>query len=757
MIAVVAAALVLWQAPGALRVANGTAQSLRLPAMAGPARLLFRARADFPRRAGSTFLLGIRSGDREIGPMADRRMPRLVAGDARAAAHGPVPRFDAGRWRVAFAPAATEADAFALEVGDLLRADAPTILTFTSGLAGAARPTPLVIENARLERDPDAAFPVPAPPPDWRTPRLRQPPAPPYEADADATHVRVRWSGGEVVITTTVVGDAHRLARALVRHPTHLEVRDTFANDGDAVLGLRVRHALATDEPWVHLAGRAEPSLTDAYAPWNPTVFAPVGAGGAGLVAEDDVFRQQLRVDYAAAGGAPSIGLRTDMLCLAPHDTVTLTWSVYPIASRSYWDFLNTLRDDWGANRPVPGSYVWFKPDEILAMPADRLRDALARAGVAVASMSGGWIDPRDPARPPHLGFGTDVGGPRFAALRARLRDAVQRLKAARPSIRVLLYFDAQRESASDAPSRFADGLLVDAAGRPERTDWGGRFSPSWSMVPTDANGFGRALAATARTLAGLGADGLYWDEIDAVDYATPRLTATPWDGRSCILADDGTVRARVGLANLVSAPVKLAIAGAAGMVLGNGPPTMRAFQDRADLRMIEAQHNDAWGAFAHLSTPLGYVGSAGRDVATIAAKIDEGLLVAGTGLDDHPDLVTRLFPLTPQYIQPGTLRGRERIVTTESGIHGWLRPDPIAAGGVRTDTRPPAGIHAWRVAADGTVATAPWHTKRRHGASLVRVRLRRGEIGIVEREVAVDSSALTMPPRAHSIAGFRP
>ncbi len=737
MIAAVAATLVLWQASGTLRVPNGASQSLRLPAVTGAARLVFHARADFPRRAGSTYLLGLRVGGRVVGPMADRRTSRLVGdaggtdqddmrGDARSAAS----RFDAGRWRVAFAPTATGDDAFALAIGDLLHADAPTIVTFTSGLAATPQPAPLVIDELRLERDDDARALAAAPPPDWRTPRLRLPALPRFEAEADPARVHVRWDGEDVEVRTTVGGGARRWERTLVRHPTHVEVRDTITNDGDAVLGLRVRHAIATAEPWVHLAGRPDPELTDAYAPWNPTVFTPVGAGGLGLVAEDDIFRQQLHVDYVASGGpstadASAIALRTDMLCLAPHDTVTLVWSVYPTASRSYWDFLNVVRADWGVNRSVPGSYVWFRPDDVLAMPASRLRDALARARVGVASMSGGWIDPRDAAHPPHLGFGSDVAGPRFAALRPRIRDAVARLKAARPDLRVLVYFDAQRESLPDTASRFGDSLLRDPSGRPERTDWGGRFSPSWSMVPTAANTFGRALAATANALRDLGADGLYWDEIDGVDYAGPRMTATPWDGRSCVLAEDGAVREQVGLVNLLSAPWKLAIAAAAGSILGNGPPTTRASQDRADVHMVEAQHNDVWGAFAHLSTPLGYVGAADRDGATLIAKIDEGLLIAGTGFGTHTELVAHLFPFTPEYIQPGTLRGRERIVTTESGTHGWLDGGDVA--------------RSWRCGRDGTLSPAPWHVKKRRGALLVHVRLGPGEIAVVERDLPID------------------
>jgi hypothetical protein len=155
--------------------------------------------------------------------------------------------------------------------------------------------------------------------------------------------------------------------------------------------------------------------------------------------------------------------------------------------------------------------------------PEDALRDALARRRIAVASMWGGWVDRTPEAH--RLRYRRPER--RLRPLRARIRTAVARLRAARPGITVLLYFDAQRDSSPDAPLRWADSVLVPA----ERTDWGGRYSPAWGMVPTAANGFGRALPAVVGAMRDLGADGLYWDEMDGVDYREPRLTHATWDG----------------------------------------------------------------------------------------------------------------------------------------------------------------------------------------------------------------------------------
>lgn len=706
-------AAVLWHAPATIRVPNGEVRTLEIPASTGPARLVLRAHAAYWRPAGSNPLLRIRIDGREVGLMRDRRTARLAGERTRDRG---LPRYDFGRWRVSQGPIATASDELALDVSDLLRPGQPTTLTLESAGAGALGATPVVVEDLRLETGETIETP-PEALIDWRRPRLALPPPPDFQVEADRERVRVSWNGDTREVRTVVIGGPHQWERRIERFPTHVEVRDTVTNGGADVVGLRIRHAVTTDAAAVHLGGSLDPDVGDAYSPWNPTVFTPFGgAGGIGLVAEDDVFRQQLYVDFDA--GDDTVGIRTDMLCLAPGESHTLVWSIYPVRTPSYWDFLNTLRNDWQVNHTVPGSFIWFTPEGILATPPDRLRDALARQHTAIAAMLGGWVDPSRTERPQLIGFGTAVLGDAFADYRDRIERAVRRLKEASPGLRVLLYFDAQRDSSPDAPRRFPDSVLRDAEGRPERVDWNGRYSTTWGMVPTAENAFGRAMGDVARAMRSLGGDGLYWDEMDGVDFRAPRLTTGTWDGRSCALGDDGAVHAKLGLVNLISEPVKLAYAGT-GFVLGNVPPTTRRFMQRPDVRMAET-HLSAFGPTAHLTTPLAYIGQRG-DFAMVRERIDEGLLVAGARMDYEHDIVARMFPFTPEYIQPGTLRGRERIITTESGTHGWRR----CAGDVR----------AFRYDAAGHEHVAEWRLKRRRGGAFLRVRLAPGEAAIVECE----------------------
>jgi hypothetical protein len=216
----------------------------------------------------------------------------------------------------------------------------------------------------------------------------------------------------------------------------------------------------------------------------------------------------------------------------------------------------------------------------------------------------------------------------------------------------------------------------------------------------------------------GLGADGLYWDEMDGVDFRAPRITAARSDDATCGDEDAGRLGARRGLVNLLSDAIKAEYADAAGRVLGNVPPTTRRCPARPDLRMVEAQEGVPWGPMAHLTTPLAYVGNR-PDFAIARAKIDEGLLPITTGLAVEHELVARLFPFTPEYLQPGTLRGHERILTTESGTHGWRN----CAGAVA----------AYRYDAAGREHRADWRLKRKQGGAYVRVRLASGEAAVLE------------------------
>src|SRR4029450_373008 len=96
------------------------------------------------------------------------------------------------------------------------------------------------------------------------------------------------------------------------RSTTRSAIREVRSWD----VGLRIRHAIPTGDAVVWVGGRPTAEGADAYNPWNPTVFVPFGRGGVGIVAEDNVLRNQPYVDNDLK--SRTAGLRTDMCVSAP-------------------------------------------------------------------------------------------------------------------------------------------------------------------------------------------------------------------------------------------------------------------------------------------------------------------------------------------------------------------------------------------------------------------------------------------------------
>jgi hypothetical protein len=471
-----------------------------------------------------------------------------------------------------------------------------------------------------------------------------------------------------------VRGPDYLLQRRALMTARKVEVADTFTNThAERGLGLLVRHRLMLEgqsSPVVRLAGSADPGVNEYFSAGNPSVHVGLGGFGVGLLCEDDVFRNQARLFYDS--DLDATGFRTEMLWLPPGGSYTLRWSVWPVASPEYYDFVNLIREEWGSNNDtVEGGWTFFDPDQILAMPMGTLRGLIERLGVRFACSWGGWVDRKRDAK--RIGFGAEVASDYWVSYRGRLKEATQRLHEAHPGIKVLIYYNALRDTHADASSRYPGSLLTGPGGH-EQTDFGGQYSQTWSMVPTAENGFGRAMLGLVDLyMDEIGADGLYWDEME---YTSPPITWSLRDGHTCILDPSTyTVRAEVGLTALLGEAFRLAVIEKVrhrgGAILGNSPPATRALLATRVQRMVEIQHNDTNHYEGDLATPLGY-GGGRADFANVTRALDQARLLVATSLDQKSDISRYLFPFTPLELHPGYLLGRERIVTMHSGRYGW-------------------------------------------------------------------------------------
>jgi len=427
----------------------------------------------------------------------------------------------------------------------------------------------------------------------------------------------------------------------------------------------------------------------------------------------------------------PFAGFRTDMLCLPAGEKYTLRWSVYPVASNDYYDFINLVREDWGANYTVEGAWTFFGPDTILKLPVEDIRQKFQRLGITRACYCGGWVDGKHDRK--KIGFGTGVMDPYWSDFRRRLREAAMKIREAVPGCKVLVYYDTQRDTSDGGHERFKDSWLTDPKGNQLSTEWSGQYSLTYSVVATLQDTFGKAMLQVAdRYLDEIKADGLYWDEMETTGYGAPLITHNMPDGFSCLLDPKAyTIDHEVGITTLLGEGHRLAVIdrvrakagsgamGDSGTLMGNGPCATKNILARKPQRMIEIQHNDSWCYEGNLESPLGYASSR-PDFGNWTRALGFATLLVGTRYDYEHEISRYVFPFTPLELHAGYLLGRERIIATHSGNYGW--PGESCA------------VKVWHFDKDGKLTAKQFPTTTTGHETRTKVELAEGEAVVIER-----------------------
>lgn len=486
--------------------------------------------------------------------------------------------------------------------------------------------------------------------------------------------VQLRDDGGEVLAG----GPDYRLHRSVQFTPGKVEVADQLTNvHRDSPLGLLARHEMSLkglQVPTVRLAGNPDPVVNEYYSPPNPSVHVSLPDQGIGLLCEDDVFRNQARL-FCTADASPVAGIRTEMLRLSPGETYTLRWSVYPVAGPDYFDFVNLVRQDWSANFTVDGPWSLFNPDWILSQPIDELRAKFAHLGIRYIISNGSWKAGQGANL--RRAFGMGALDDRWADHRSLLREAAARIREAAPDVKILVYYDSQRDSSEDNRERFRDSWWTDARDKQLSTTWNNN-KVTYSYVPTLKNSFGRAmLEAVDRYLSETHSDGIYWDEMEGFVYGRPPITYNQFDGHSCLLDPKRyTITREIGLTTLLAESQLLAVIDRVRSegrpLFGNGPPFTHAVLATGVPRMVETQHNDFWCYEANLGPPMGWTYEMGCAFSGTTRTLQMGLLPMGISLNVEHDISRYLFPFTPIELHHGYLLGEERIIALHDGNYRW-------------------------------------------------------------------------------------
>ena len=81
------------------------------------------------------------------------------------------------------------------------------------------------------------------------------------------------------------------------------------------------------------------------------------------------------------------------------------------------------------------------------------LREKFRRLGIRFACYCGGWVDPQHDRK--RIGFGSGVLDDYWTDFRTRLRQAAAKIRRACPEVKVLVYYDTQRDTSETGHERF--------------------------------------------------------------------------------------------------------------------------------------------------------------------------------------------------------------------------------------------------------------------------------------------------------------
>jgi hypothetical protein len=468
------------------------------------------------------------------------------------------------------------------------------------------------------------------------------------------------------------------LQRTITRHDDHLQVVDRFVNTLAEDLPLMYVHRAQVDRKsgTIYLAGvpiTQAKSITSTGE--HPATLVTWENSGFAMLSEDDLTRVQA-CNFAEDD---VVGIRNERLVVGKAKAVELEFSIYPLETGEFFDFINRVRRNWDVNFTLQGSLADTHSDSPgmnLGMPDAALKNHL----VNKAAMYGiAWV--------PYFNFpGLGWTDDEPVLRRQKMLD---RIRQVQPDFVRLMYYHAfsgfqDPRLQTDANLALLHSLYkVDAILRPDgsQADYSNPRMPLF--LPTEGSVWGKASESLLDyRLERSGFEGVFWDEIE---YSSVKYDYNPnhWDGVSAEI-DPTTHRIVRKITNvtLATQPWRLRLAEKImkkGALMGNGAPHTRSFTRMHFLRLVETSsiHNLI---LAQFYTPI-QVGDhlTERNEVDCYRNMVRGLDFGGVYywyrpeiVPTHPTLTSYMFPITPINLGRGFIIGRERILTNHSGFFGW-------------------------------------------------------------------------------------
>ena len=514
-----------------------------------------------------------------------------------------------------------------------------------------------------------------------------------YNLLADAASGESNWQ----VSTQALGGNRYRvnasgsfysIVRDIEVFPTHVYVEDTYTNNWSQDLGLLVYNEVPVISSqvnqsllsgWEKFGRQIETHVPD----YGPSVFFSDSNTGIGIVPVDDVYVVQA-IAYVDWQNAAGVG--TEKFALAPSDSHTLEWAVYPTGSKDYYDFINAFRTVEGRTATIEknAGFITQTPH----VPGRReipTADYIQKRGLDIGIIHNIAEIADDPD--------IHVEGIEFIDYpleRQLLTQQVSEIHSLYPDIDVTVHL-AHSLFATNNPNRFADSRVIRADGSQASWSDGSAFGPQkqaegwrwWTFYPTPGNSFHNAMMNSVDVLMDeMGFNGGFMDGFSAA-YTGQYTYDGTWDGRSAeINPTTKTITRKMGSVVLLSQPSLIEYAQKIrdkdGVVIANNGVLTRSITNEdyviwdnersSGPQLHLAPSVTALSNFPFLSEKYIYF--------DMLDKLSWGSLYLPLteGHDrTHESLSTHQFPITFKEIRSGLVGGNDKIVTMNSGIYGWV------------------------------------------------------------------------------------
>ncbi len=455
-------------------------------------------------------------------------------------------------------------------------------------------------------------------------------------------------------------------------------VEDTITNTGNADVGIIVSNHLDTSaDPFLQRTVAGYPTTEERAYPQSPSSYVSWADCGVGVLPLDDLYVIQA-ISFAADD---RVGTRSEKFALPPGASHTLEWAAYPTSTPDYYEFLNRVRHDEGRIGTVEGGFDFIDQTPPVTPEEVAIRNTLYASFGCMCNVAD---DPE-----------IEIEGIEFVWLpreRARIRERFEAIRKLNPQLKLMFHIAHSLVTTNKPNEMFPDSRVIDANGKHliweydymntayftrQRAEEGYRW---YIYYPTPGNSFHDALMKAADLLTDeIGAGGAFMDGFH-FGYVSP-WTYDRWDGRSAeINLETKTIDRKVGSVLWMSQPSMVAftqkLLDKGAVVVANNVVQTRTV---SSLPIIIDQECRS-GPDVHLAqTPCALgnpsVISNEADVYTdVLDKLRWGNLYFyyGEPTLTYPSLPQQQYPITVEELHAGTLVGRERIITMNSGAYGW-------------------------------------------------------------------------------------